>query len=807
MIPDYCTGRQVDETKPEEPVRQEIERWLVEEMRYSKSNIDIEQRIRAFAKIGRADVAVLRKRRGEPIDQQEDILGLVETKAKSIDSAVKQLKTYMAVSSSCEWGVAATPETRLFFRRYNENTIERIHSIPLAGMSIESADRIKKSDLKPTKNLKWRFKSILFHLYSNTNIQSRAKLSNELTKILFCKIYDERYGPDVPVFQFSPDENAKVLKERIESKLWAEVRKETAYLFDKNESIVLDSDSVAWVVGELERVSLLETDYDVIGAAFEVFAERYFVGEKGEFFTPRIAVKNAIDMMAPQYREKIIDPACGSGGFLVQALEYVWKGIDERGGGGRADKLKKAPEYIYGMDKEPDLVKVAKSYMSLVGDGHTKIVDDDSLKPADRWQERTRVCMSDENKNLTKFDIVVTNPPFGSKIKVKHDDVLGNYVLGLKWNDKEARNNWARVDDFENRPPVKQTEPQILFLEHCYNLLEDNGRMCIVLPESVVANPTTTYVRQWLLDHMEVTAVWDCPQKLFLPHTNTKTCILFLRKRKAAQQRILMSHIKNCGHDQRGMEIRGESGELKEDFSSAVEDWRKFDESKSGQNEETEYEISKVVDRKDLDEYLRLVPRDFFNVVDPEGKVTLSELKVEKLISVSTISCSVKQFECDPESDVPYLRTTDIGVMEPRPTIYKVPEAVYERERQKQRIRANDILITKDGTFRIGEPIIIRGGETKIVVQGHFYRIRSKDPDKICPYFLYWALMKAQPDILAKAFVQATLSSITMDRLLKVMIHFPDKKTRNRIGERMKAALDNRRAEKETLDNLSTEDD
>ena len=431
---DYATGKPVDFSKPEEKVRQETEKWLIDELGYDRKQIDIEFRLRAGSRRPQPDITVFRTSDENKRDQHTDILGLIETKPVSMAEAEEQLLSYMAVSDNCEWGVAATSDARQFYRKSEGGHFPRIAAIPIAGQSIDQVVYLSKSDLKPAINLKIRFKSILYHLYSNTNIQSRAKLCNEMTKILFCKIYDENLDVPTPYFQAPPDKSPDEVKDSIEKNLWEEVLSELTMigLFKEGERIFLDSSSVSYVVGELERISLKDTEHDAIGAAFEVFAEKYFVGQKGEFFTPRIAVKHAMQLLNPNFADMIIDPACGSGGFIIYALEHVWRRIEEESRNKDNDR-RRAPEYIFGIDKEPDLVKVARSYMALIGDGYTNIVDADSLKPMDKWSDKARVKMVGPDDNRKEFDFVFTNPPFGADIKVEHSYILSNYELGHKW--------------------------------------------------------------------------------------------------------------------------------------------------------------------------------------------------------------------------------------------------------------------------------------------------------------------------------------------------------------------------------------
>lgn len=796
---DYATGKAVDLSKPEEPVRQDTEKWLVKELRYEKDKMDIEYRIRVGSRRLKPDITIFRRQRQPNLDQHRDILGLVEIKPDSMEEAEEQLHSYMAVCSACEWGVAATADARQFYRRKSTGEIERIHAIPPHGISINASIRLTKSDLMPAVNLKLHFKSILYHLYSNTNIQSRTRLCNEMTKILFCKIYDEKLDMDVPYFQVLPDKSRPAIKRNIETYLWKPVLRNlvTTGIFQRNERIILDPDSVAYVVGELERLNLSETDCDVIGAAFEVFAERYFVGEKGEFFTPRIAIKNAIKMLSPEYASTILDPACGSGGFLIYALEYIWDTIEATPGGNKEENRKHAPSFIYGIDKEPDLVKVARAYMTLIGDGSTHIVDTDSLKPFEVWDDKARVMLADEEENgqIRQFDFVFTNPPFGSDIKIKHSSVLEKYDLGHRWTKARNSSRWIKSGTTE------PTSPQILFLELCVKLLKDGGRMCIVLPEGVLGNVGEGYVRQWLLENTTILAIWDCSALLFQPHTGTKTCILFIEKSQIFDQSIMMSVVSKCGHDQRGAEVRDQNGRLNEDFSKALADW----ENRPSENHTGDWkgEVSIIVPRNEAIDKNLLIPRIYQLEYElgPTTK-TLGQLEQEGVISIKTLTCRVKQSEYDENSEIPYIRTTDLGVMELRPSIHKVPVDVYERERSAQDISPLDILVIKDGTYRIGEPVMLLGDDLNIVVQAHFYKIRVLDDSLLDPYFLVYALKKSQPFIVASSIVQATISSITIARMREIPIPFPDDEQQILIANEMRGILGQRRMNLEKLENL-----
>ena len=338
---DYATGRRVDFRKPEEPVRQDYERTLHLDYGYDTAQMDIEVTIQRGARNKRrnprdyADVVIYRT--ADPIhrDQFKDIVGIIETKRPNRADGLKQLMSYMTASSA-QWGVWTNGDDIEYVYRdgtSGEPLPGYIFDIPQAGETVEDMGRLSKSDLIPAHahSLKPIFNRILKTLYSNTNISRREKLGSEMIRLIFAKIWDERFDLDsLPSFRVGFNEDPEAVKTRIVS-LFDKVKALLVDdgVFDAWETITLDAKSVAWVVGQLERYSLLRTDKDVVGDAFEVFAESKLVGEKGEFFTPREVVRTAVELVDPQPGQHILDPACGSGGFLIYALEHVWRAMED----------------------------------------------------------------------------------------------------------------------------------------------------------------------------------------------------------------------------------------------------------------------------------------------------------------------------------------------------------------------------------------------------------------------------------------------------------------------------------------------
>ena len=262
---------------------------------------------------------------------------------------------------------------------------------------------------------------------------------------------------------------------------------------------MLDAKSIAYVASQLQNYSLLKADKDAVGDAFEVFIGPGLRGEKGQFFTPRNVVRMTVEMLDIEPGEKVIDPACGSGGFLIVALEYVWKKIEQKYRHLPSDvitqkKVEVANKFFFGIDKEFDLAKVSKAYMAIIGDGRGGIFCADSLLPPEDWPSTMK------NKvKLGTFDVVLTNPPFGAKIPIKDKNILAQYDLGYKWKFDKNAQKWVKTNTIR-----KSQVPQVLFIERCLQLLKPGGRMGIVLPDGILGNKREGYIREFIKQNAKI---------------------------------------------------------------------------------------------------------------------------------------------------------------------------------------------------------------------------------------------------------------------------------------------------------------
>ena len=251
-------------------------------------------------------------------------------------------------------------------------------------------------------------------------------------------------------------------------------------------------------------------------------------GKGGSFFTPEPIVKLMVDMLNPKSNEMVLDPACGSGGFLVSAMKHVWLQLEGKikdAAELKEAQLSYAVDNIRGMDFNPDLAKVSKMRMVLEDDGHTGVFSANALDDFETIS-KTAHEMGATKVRKGRFNVILTNPPFGTKGKVTNREILSSFDLGHKWKLNRETGHWEK----ESRLSDGQV-PDILFIERCLDYLDDRERMGIVIPDGDLTNSTLGYLRQWIKNKARILAVVSLPQETFIPHgAGVKASVLFLQK-------------------------------------------------------------------------------------------------------------------------------------------------------------------------------------------------------------------------------------------------------------------------------------
>lgn len=779
---DIATGKRINGEKPEEIVRQQYETILNEDYGYDYDLMDIEVHVVRGSKKPsgpdeRADIVIYDSSKKRARDQFKNMVGIIETKRPERKDGLKQLASYMS-ATSCVWGVWTNgEEIEYLYKEPDTGQIRTdfIFQIPRYGESLKDMGKRTKDKLRPTNNLKIIFRRMLNLLYTNTNISRREKLGNELIRIIFAKIWDEKYYPqNVPQFRVGIEEDPEDVRQRIID-VFEDVKRELAGdgVFDVNETITLDAASMRYVVGELENYSLLKTSKDVVGDAFEVFAESKLVGEKGEFFTPREVVKTAVEIAKPRPEQMIFDPACGSGGFLIYALEYVWNAMERspkyRGSRDLKNlKADMAKRCFFGIDKEIDLVKIAKAYMAIVGDGKGKITQQNTLhRPEDfeGYSKKIFTRGTGRQVEFEQFDMIFTNPPFGSKISVLKAGA-GAFELG------NAIKNGKKTP--------KNTPPQELFIERCLQMLKDGGTLAIVLPETYFHAPSKKRIRDFMFGVGDdgyhghnIKAIVDLPHDTFRPHNNAKTILVVLEKSTEQQENIVMAVAEGIGHDALGRPLYRYDYELQKPTTQIWDDTIQIrKEIKRPADPNNKYVFMIKIDEIVDDIY---IPRYYWGRKRTEIEKE-ADRRGYKLVPMSELvdtgALMVYDGHGSPNSvhkgkgDIPYIRVADIVNWE----VYKnptamIPENEYARVKGKNGIdlRPGDVLFVRRGSYRIGTVACVTDSDLKVLLTRELKVFRVFNSSSgLTPEYLVFLLSHdlVQRQMNGLTFIDTTLPNI-----------------------------------------------
>jgi type I restriction enzyme M protein len=534
---------------------------------------------------------------------QESALIIVECKASTVKSADKkdgvgQLQSYMAASPNVAYGMWTNGIERFCYRRIVKGgtvNTEEVPDLPVFGRGDEDQDRPRFDQLKPATSdaLLFAFRRCHNYIAGNQGLQ-KPQAFWELLKLIFCKIHDERQNDEVQFFTAANERHGvngplKVQK-RIEA-LFTQVKSDYPTIFRQSESIELKPIVLAYLVTQLQMYSLLESDIDVKGRAYEEIVGSNLRGDRGEFFTPRNICQMAVAMLDPTEKQLLLDPACGTGGFLITAMNHViekiraaemakWGNNLKRAEDAVQGRIRKfAEKFIVGMDFNPELVKASKMNMVMNNDGAGSLFQANSLESPVMWDPELF-----ERKILGHVDILFTNPPFGSKIPVTDTAILEKYDLGHSWNYDKVSDRWIKTDAVQKSQP-----PEILFIERCVKFLKPgSGRAAIVLPDGILGSPGLGYVREWILHNTRVLASLDLHPDTFQPDVSIQTSILILQRKspeliavETAAGRIndysvFMAVANHVGHDKRGNKnyVRDRKGnEVIEVIEELVKEW------------------------------------------------------------------------------------------------------------------------------------------------------------------------------------------------------------------------------------------
>lgn len=586
-------------------------------------------------------------------------------------------------------------------------------------------------------------------------ISRDSSLMHEIVKCMFCL----SVFPDLPTGK-TAESTAKIYREAFRKLL-----QRNQSVFKSNEELLLDPNSLHEVDSVLRSFNFASEDQDPLSELYQVFVSNEVRGREGQFFTPTAAVRWLIDAIDPKPGEKIIDPACGAGSFLSQAAKHL------KSKGASSGSIVAS---LHGIEKDKYLAELAHTHIALTSIDAGNVICADSIER--RTEDGRPIPFSLDGQ----FDLVLTNPPFGAKIKVGTEESLNRFELAYKWKRKKGDALFTRTDE-----PAKSPTPQVLFLELCIRLLKEGGRMGLVLPESMISSTASGHVVQFLMERTELEAVVGMPESLFKTSgrggTHTKTCLVIARrvKKKPRRSTIFMAEAKWCGHDSRGNSIP------KNDLPEILKNFRELG---TGSSPHLGYKVE-----SDAVSNFVLAPR-YYEPTSAQGLASLRETH-DLLLVKDLVDTGVLEFSTGVEvgklaygtGDIPFVRTSDISNWEIKlDAKHGVSEEIYQATAAKLDVREGDILMVRDGTYLIGTCGYISKYDERIVYQSHIYKIRTRDHKVLSPYLLLAAL-SSKPviaQIQSKRYTQDIIDTLG-NRVMELVLPIPKDPSKRRKIEAM----------------------
>jgi len=524
-------------TAPEEIVRQLWVYKLIHQYGYKFDEIDLEKGVQFGTEINTKAADIIVYSDTSKITPKI----IIECKKPKRKDGIEQLKSYMNAKGAPVAVWSNGSDSIILYRPYPAQFDDTLFDIPKRGQEPKDVLEAKKTLLQLKRE--FNFKKIIEDLEELVLADSGADEFNEIFKLIFAKIWDEKEALENrkdKIVQFGKSLDPDITYDRINA-LFKNASEEWPGVFEAGENIKLRKDHLQVCIGPIEGVRLMGSNLRIMDDAFEYLLPTEAKKKKGQFFTPRHVVEMCVRMLNPTRKEYVMDPSCGSGGFLLHAMDWCYPADDNEKRELR--KHKYAGKYLWGIDFEQRAAKTSRALMLIAGDGHTNIFGPDvsSLDPQTWYktgsgqalmhglrQAKLTSTPIPENETLKdddkaweyfdalKFDVILANPPFAGEMKDRK--MLAHYEL--------AKNALKRAGD-DKQP---KEERDVLFIERIIKMLKHGGRAAIVLPQGKFNNSSLAFIREWILKKARLLAVVGLHPNTFKPHTGTKTSVLFVQK-------------------------------------------------------------------------------------------------------------------------------------------------------------------------------------------------------------------------------------------------------------------------------------
>ncbi|EDP6920759.1 N-6 DNA methylase [Campylobacter upsaliensis] len=517
-------------TNPEEKVRAEVFARLIIEKEYPLSHIAIEVRVtRGSNKSNtRADIVVYKNAKHQ---KAFIVIELKKSSQKDLREAKEQALSY-ANFLQADYALATNGKEKIALY-IKEDSNDLINDIPPYGGNApiwKYLRNSKDSDIKGITpgELEALLKKIHNYLW-NGGKRNPAEAFSEFSKIIFTKMMDEKAKTDIKYklehyeFQKNRDEDKFALEKRIKG-LYEKYKKKDSNVFDN--ALILDADEIKFLVENLEGIGLSKIELDIKGEIFQNFLKDFFKGKAGQFFTPFNVVRFVVGCFDITQNDLVLDPSCGSGGFLLRTLLYMREKCENHYKD-KKDEVQKflcwhsfAEKNLYGIEINGGISQAAKMQMIIHDDGHTNVITADGLDSFENFIKKNNKFQ----KNT--FNFIFTNPPFGSSIPASKP-----YFEDFSFAKSEVH-FIDKIIDKKSPKDLSAQKSEILFLERYFEFLKEGGIVACVLPDGILTNSSLQNVRDYLLERFYLLASFSLPQHTFSNYgAGVKSSILVLKKK------------------------------------------------------------------------------------------------------------------------------------------------------------------------------------------------------------------------------------------------------------------------------------
>lgn len=793
LIKDFVTNDELED-RPEERVRQYLQRLLHFQFGYPKDRIGREATIYYGGKPAvdsqgnpvRADVAVYRTVAAKKRGDQGAIELVCETKRPKLEEGYNQLVSYI-FNTSAEGGVWFNGDMRTWRRVGND--LHDWPTLPRFKEQWEAVGRRKKSDLRPLIDAHGTLRRCHDRIHRRGTTDDIALT---MVRILLAKWHDEEKPGELTEFYCTPEEYSthegrKVAAKRAKD-LFIEVRDANRTVFDKHEQIGGTADEIVEVMAEIQEYRLLgdeDEQWNLMGAAYEQYTAEEMKREGGEFFTNRLVVNLLTKMANVSPNDIILDPAGGTGGFCSAALRHARRVIRQTIGSKTAQQraIDKLKDRIFLIEKKPRLVKLAKASMIVSGNGHRGFMQADALRPLESLPEEFRRLCPPGN-----VSVVMTNPPWAGMVngRIADPSVLQHFEVGHRWT-------W-HGDRYESTDELISTgvPPEYLFVEQCIKWLAPNGRLAIVLPKGILDNMEPAMaVRHYLFRHCKVEAIINCHKNTFQPYTGSRGCLIYATKKRHADDsrnyKIFMAINRKIGQDSEGLPIfkSDQHGrptkDLDQDLDDIYDAWLKH---KSGRLKESEYIFTIKASALD-DRTLRANPQFYLpslnetikRIVELDGSGFTVERLGDRIATNIWKGLRFKREDLDTDrqtqNTVTYYTPTSIFMRGEGTKFLDLSKCSAGRRRiiLRHAAQEGEILITRSGT--IGRVVSVGRTLKGAILSDDLIRVSIADPVLRAYVFAYLQSVSGQDQLLRNEYgtVQQHLEP---SHVADVLVAIPD---------------------------------